>query len=78
MSRLPRNKNCDFEALTVPPQQPYYELGVVDVKPSKKIYKLNDFEDLIRPYVCRAGGDAAIVLPNGEGHYIKATVIALR
>ena len=64
--------------MTTPPRQPYREIGVVDVKPGKDIAKLDEFEDLIRPYVCEAGGDAAIVLPNGEGSYIKATVVALR
>ncbi len=74
----PRAKECAFQALTSPPRQPYREIGVVDIKPGKDIAKLEDFDDLIRPYVCKAGGDAAIVLPNGEGSYIKATVIALK
>ncbi len=73
-----RPKNCEFQALTTSPGQPYREIGVIDVKPGKDIAKLGKFEDLIRPYVCESGGDAAIVLANGEGSYIKATVVALR
>jgi hypothetical protein len=77
-ARAPKDDDCQFVSLTAPPQQAYHQLGVVDVKPGKEINKLDEFQDYIRPYVCQAGGDAAIVLPNGDGNYIKATVIAMK
>jgi hypothetical protein len=73
-----RSSDCTFTELTTTPNQPYRELGVVEVKPGEEITNLTDFEDTIRPYVCHAGGNAAIVLPpDPDGHYVSARVIAL-
>ncbi len=73
-----RPSDCTFTELTTAPNQPYRELGVVEVKPSKEIANLDDFKDTIRPYVCHAGGNAAIVMPpDPDGYYYSARVVAL-
>ena len=71
----PRAPDCDFEVLTAPPGPGYYEIAVVDVPAAKQYDKVGRFKDHIRPHVCEAGGDAAWVLANGAGVYIKATVL---
>lgn len=73
-----RALGCEFEVFTTPPPG-FVEIGAVDVNPGG--YGVNDFRDVaafkakIQPYVCQAGGDAAIAYANGFGMYIKATIL---
>jgi hypothetical protein len=39
--------------------------------------ELADFKEEIRPHVCRAGGDAVVATANGDGNWIKASVLRL-
>lgn len=69
-----REPDCDFEILTALPASGYHEVAVVDVQ-GKGLTEIADFKEEIQPSVCEAGGDAALALANGNGVYIKATVI---
>ncbi len=73
-----RADDCEFTLLTTPAEG-YAEIGAIDVEGgaggSNMYRKLDDFKYEIRPHVCRAGGDAAIAYPNGDGLYIKATIL---
>ena len=75
----PRGDHCKFRVLTTTPAAPFDEIGVIDVQPGAygaDVYRdLSEFKEHIEPYVCQAGGDAAIALANGYGMYIKATII---
>ncbi len=70
----PRPENCEFEMLTGAPAGSYVELGTLDLTAGATT-NLGEFRSGIRPQVCRAGGDAAIGIANGNGIYIKATVL---
>jgi hypothetical protein len=74
----PHEPTCDFAIYTVPPEG-YAEVGSIDVSGglygANTFRDLNDFKDHIRPAVCNLGGDAAVAWANGQGIYIKATVI---
>jgi hypothetical protein len=74
-----RGEHCDFQVLTADPSAGFVELGTVDVEPGnwgRNIYtNLAEFKEHIAPYVCAAGGDAAVALANGYGMYIKATIL---
>lgn len=72
----PREANCDFAILTAYPEG-HAEVASIDVEAygATVFTRLADFQEHIRPYVCEAGGDAAVALANGYGVYIKATVL---
>jgi len=65
--------------LTAVPAGGFTEIGTVDVVPGaygeNATTNLSDFKRNIRPYVCKAGGDAAVAQANGYGIYIKATIL---
>jgi hypothetical protein len=69
-----RGEHCDFQVLTTPPAGGFVEIGTIDVPPYP-ITKLDDFKTHIEPFVCQAGGDAAVAYANGDGIYIKASVL---
>jgi hypothetical protein len=72
-----RGEHCDFRVLTAPPAAGFVEIATIDA-PASGIgasTKLDDFKTHIEPYVCQAGGDAAVAWPNGLGIYVKATVL---
>jgi hypothetical protein len=75
----PRSDNCEFQTFSTPPAGGYAEVAVIDVQfgayGSNVYTDLAGFKQKIQPYVCRAGGDAALVHVNGYGMYIKATVL---
>jgi hypothetical protein len=58
---------------TTPPEGAWTEVGVIDSQAGHT--RLDRFEKGIAKHVCEAGGDAALVWMNGNGQYIKATVL---
>lgn len=72
--RAPRDPDCHFTMLSLPPDSGYVEVGTIDLHWSRP-RDLSDFKRAIQSDVCAAGGDAAIARVNGDGQYIKATVI---
>jgi hypothetical protein len=70
---------CSFEILTIPPGAAYVEIGVVNTQlgdyGSNAFSTLSDFKKEIAPYVCKAGGDAAVAYANDAGIYIRATIL---
>src|SRR5258707_991532 len=76
--QTPRELNCAFQIFTAPPVEGYSEIAVIDVKAGTLEHKvfmdIADFKAEIGPYVCRAGGDAAIAY-SSDGVYRKATVL---
>ena len=74
-----REPRCDFQILTAAPSGGFVEIGTVDVNPgaygSNSYRKIDSFKHEIQPYVCLAGGDAAIAYANGYGMYMKATIL---
>ena len=72
----PREPKCPFQLFTTPPWGPFVEIGVVDSGPGPgSVRDLDFFREIIQPYVCFAGGDAVIAFANGQGYYIKATIL---
>jgi hypothetical protein len=75
----PREPSCEIRVFTTPPVSGFIEIATIDVRSgayrSNSYTRIDDFKDEIRPYVCRAGGDAAIGYANGEGRYITASVL---
>ena len=76
----PKPEGCVFDLLSVRPDRPFDELGVID-STSGSAYAVSDarsFMEWVRPDVCRAGGDAVIAEVNGLGHYVRGIVIKYR
>jgi hypothetical protein len=75
-----RQAGCDFQLLTTSTAG-FTEIGVVDVTvgsflPGENTYgDLASFKEAISPYVCKAGGEAALAHAQNGGLYIKATVL---
>jgi hypothetical protein len=65
--------DCRFHLFTTPPEGAWTEVGVIDSQAGHT--RLDRFEKAIAKHVCESGGDAALVWMNGNGQYIKATVL---
>ena len=75
-----RPPGCTFKVFTSAPQEPYEEIGVVDhIHRGDNVgaSDIREFMGVMRPYVCRSGGDAVLAFVNGMGWYVKGTVIKL-
>lgn len=70
---------CEFQLLTVVPSGSYVEKGVFETQEgnygSNSFSTLADFKREITPYVCKAGGDVAVAHANGNGIYVRATIL---
>ena len=75
----PRAATCNFDILTTVPLLGYREIGTIDVTSGpygdNRFTNLTEFKQHIQPNVCQLGGDVAIAFANGDGLYIKATVM---
>lgn len=72
----PKPKSCNFALVTTMPKGDFAEIGVVDlVNHYLPTADIETFKDKITPKVCEAGGDVAIAYANGQGAWVKATVL---
>lgn len=73
----PKPSNCQYDFLTTRPNRGFVQLGVIDVDyhSADSCSSAARMTRLFRPYVCRAGGDAAIVSIDKFGCYSKAAVV---
>jgi len=72
-----RPEDCPYRMYTVPPSKGFTEIGVVDVSrgSGEAASEITEFKRQIRPFVCAAGGDAAIAFANNQGLYLRATIL---
>lgn len=73
----PLDRDCTFDVYTSFPMD-HAEIATIDVHSGNAgypPYSIPDLKELIQPYVCDAGGDAAVAVANGHGAYIKAIVV---
>lgn len=70
----PKEEDCPIQVFTALPSPEYAEIGVIDVNqfPPTDIQR---FKKMATPHVCKAGGDAVLAFANGNGLYIKGTVL---
>ena len=71
----PRPVDCSFQVLTAAPTQLYQELGVLEARNAALDAK--GFASDVHEQVCRAGGDAVLVQVDGQGRYLRGTVLKL-
>ena len=80
-AQSPHSPDCEYQIYTTSPNSPFIEVGTIDVSPGYAgvnwTSDLGSFKQKIRSQVCEAGGDAAIALANGDGLYVKATVLKM-
>jgi hypothetical protein len=73
----PRGPRCDFQVLSAPARG-FTEIGTIDIRGgdgfSHRFRSIAELKEEIRPYVCRAGGDAALAWSDGDS-YTRATVL---
>lgn len=77
----PKGPNCDFVVYTTRPDQPFKEVGVVDLVGSapnlpKTVSKT---KEKVKEKVCASGGNGLLLWEaNGFGGYTKGTVIYIQ
>ncbi|EKT87035.1 hypothetical protein [Leptospira santarosai] len=69
-------ETCDFTILTILPNKPFEEIGVIENQ--SIVVNISDFKTMSQPYVCSQGGDAVVAFVNGHGIYIKGTIIKFK
>jgi hypothetical protein len=70
-----KSPECDFDILTMRPQQKFVELGVVESRSFPCTRWLSEFRSKIRAEVCLQGGDAVVLTLVGDGCYVAGAVI---
>jgi hypothetical protein len=75
-SAAARPAGCGIDVLTARPDRPFVELGVLEWGiPTNSVAA---FRTAVRPKVCAAGGDAVLAEVNGNGTYVRGTVLRYR
>ncbi|XDD51768.1 hypothetical protein AB3N59_08620 [Leptospira sp. WS92.C1] len=72
----PKQSDCEFAVITTVPQKKFEEIGVVENQ--SYVISIADFKKMCQPFVCANGGDAVVALVNGNGIYIKGTIIKFK
>ena len=72
----PKPVNCAFELYTTRPDRPFDEVGVLEG--GLPASDARGFFRAVRPHVCRVGGDGVLTEINGQGVYVRGTVIRFR
>lgn len=68
--------DCEFVVVTTRVERPYEEIGILDRSgPMMIATTAQVFKDEIREQVCSIGGDAVFAQINGNGSYIRGTVL---
>jgi hypothetical protein len=65
---------CEFRVVNIPPQGPYEEIGTL----TRASWATNDpvaFKNAVAGDVCRIGGDVVVTEVNGDGIYVRGTVL---
>lgn len=77
-ARTPKPPNCQVTVYSATPTKPYDELGIISIRYDNTgfLTELEDVMKVIRPEVCKAGGDAAVARRNDYGTYVSATVLS--
>jgi len=73
-----RPADCQIELFTTPPGKPFVELGALDwhrAYAAALAHNAADFMRAVQPQVCGAGGSAILAQVNGDGAYVRGTVI---
>ena len=73
-----KDPSCAVELFLSSPDRPYDELGVLSLFMGSRSTDSKQFLYLVRERVCRAGGDAVVAKVNGQGEFMRATVIRFR
>jgi len=74
----PKPVTCDFRVLNLPPTGEDYE-EVATLTPSgARSTSPETFKHAVHEDVCRVGGDAVVTEINGQGWYVRGTVLRKR
>jgi hypothetical protein len=65
--------NCDFLIATSKVDRPYDEIAILDAKMWAE--DAASFKQTVAAQVCEIGGDAVIAEVNGNGRYVRGTVL---
>ncbi|HEY0709165.1 MAG TPA: hypothetical protein VGG33_20315 [Polyangia bacterium] len=77
----PKESDCDFVVYEAPPEAPYDALGIIapaDIESGSLDEDVEDFRDFASKSVCSSGGDALVAERDGEGRYVRGTIIKFK
>jgi hypothetical protein len=67
---------CSFRVVNLTPSGPYEEIATLSSEQSwVRAYNPVDFEARVRDQVCSIGGDIVVTEINGNGAYVRGTVL---
>jgi hypothetical protein len=77
----PKEDDCDFAVYEAPPEAPFDALGIIapgDIESESLDEDVEDFRDFASKAVCTSGGDALVAERDGEGRYVRGTIIKFK
>ncbi len=68
--------SCDFRVVNLAPTTTgFEEIATLTPKPSLEAWTPEDFKKAVQADVCRLGGDLVVTEINGQGAYVRGTVL---
>jgi len=68
--------SCDFRVVNLAPTTTgYEEIATLTPKPYEEAWTPEDFKKAVHGDVCRLGGDLVVTEINGQGAYVRGTVL---
>lgn len=77
VATTPKPANCDFRVVNLPPSGDFDEIATLDFV-YDPAHDPEDFKRSVRDKVCSVGGDVVVSEINGNGLYVRGTVLRLR
>ncbi len=78
----PSAATCDFKVVGLPPQVPFDEVATltpeVTMFGAKAARDPLKFKSAVHDAVCKVGGDVVVTEVNGQGVYVRGTVLRLK
>ena len=69
---------CEFRVVNLPPSGADYEEIATLTPDYYSAYKPDDFKRAVAAPVCRVGGEVVVTEVNGQGAYVRGTVLRQR
>ena len=74
-------EGCEFTVYRSPPPGRYTEIGIVEFSvlgggAKGRAQNVGEAKERAAPHVCKEGGNALILQGDGQGSFVRATVIA--
>lgn len=77
IATTPKPASCDFRVVNLPPQGDFEEIATLDFV-YDPAHNPDEFKQAVHDKVCSVGGDVVVSEINGNGLYVRGTILRAR